>query len=817
MRPTRLAARSRRVTRSTIATRSVSISPGERCACVRRRAGSRSSAGGGAGGRGGGRGCCARACRCRAAARPRIMRERGSRGTRASSPTVAIPMRCSRAAVAGPMPQIRSTGSGCRNASSRSGGTRRSPSGLATALAIFARCFVRAMPTVSGSPTRSRAAAAEADGDLEGRAGDPLHAADVEERLVDREPLDRTGSCPRRARRAPCSPPRTRPCAGGRRSPAGRAGEPGFRPSPSGRRTPSPRSWRRARPRRRRSPAARAGAGSSRCSTDAKNESASACRIVASARTGRCLHIERMFALIVRCSSRSTASTGSWRSLEERGLAARGGSGAARCSRAARSRPAWPASLLAEVCAGDSRIVCAGDDRLARRRTGSVAGGGRVRRLRPGDDRALGADQPDLRGRRGPGAGARARRLASSRWSIPGVPLPAPVARLTGLARRGAPPGAARLDGRRPLPRVRRRRAARRAQRALRPALPRAPAAPARGLPAGGAAAVHGSARAPAARGAHAQGRPRLARPLLRSGDHSLPSRAAGRGGDRGDPVRLIGLAQELGARRVSELRILAAPRKRRVYGKRSLVHGAPTRPGVYLFRDRHEQVLYVGRARDLRARLRSYFQSDRQRPSVEAALLALGRIEWRVLGSELEAALEEVRLIRALQPPANSRSRPRGDSLYLRRRGDDFVVTKTPTELGPIGSRRQAALAARALSAATPDELERLLDGGPLPRLRQRLLDLSESLRYEEAARLRDRIDGARARPRATAPARAAPRHERLSDRTQPRPRAGGRHSSCTAARSARSAPSRPATVRGSRSTPASRSSATPRPGPAR
>ncbi len=205
--------------------------------------------------------------------------------------------------------------------------------------------------------------------------------------------------------------------------------------------------------------------------------------------------------------------------------------------------------------------------------------------------------------------------------------------------------------------------------------------------------------------------------------------------------IRLIGLAQELGARRVSELRILAAPRKRRVYGKRSLVHGAPSRPGVYLFRDRHEQVLYVGRARDLRARLRTYFQSDRQRPSVEAALLALGRMEWRVLGSELEAALEEVRLIRALQPPANSRSRPRGDSLYLRRRGGDFVVTKTPTELGPLGSRRQAALAAGALSAATPDELERLLDGGPLPRLRQHLLDLSENLRYEQAARLRDRI----------------------------------------------------------------------------
>ena len=206
--------------------------------------------------------------------------------------------------------------------------------------------------------------------------------------------------------------------------------------------------------------------------------------------------------------------------------------------------------------------------------------------------------------------------------------------------------------------------------------------------------------------------------------------------------VHLIGLAQELGARRLSDLRALAAPRKRRVYDKRSLARGAPTQPGVYLFRDRHDQVLYVGRARDLRARLRSYFRSERQRPSVEAALLALDRIEWRVLGSELEAALEELRLIRELQPPANSRSRRKEHGVYLRRRGEDFVVTKTATRLGPIASRRTASLAARALALSTPEELDDLLGGGPLPRLQARLSHLSESLRYEEAARLRDRIE---------------------------------------------------------------------------
>ena len=206
--------------------------------------------------------------------------------------------------------------------------------------------------------------------------------------------------------------------------------------------------------------------------------------------------------------------------------------------------------------------------------------------------------------------------------------------------------------------------------------------------------------------------------------------------------LQLIGLAQEQGARTLSELHALAAPRERRVYAKRTLAHGAPPRPGVYVFRDRRGQALYVGRARDLRVRLRSYFRSERQRPAVEAALAAVERIEWRVLGSELEAGLEELRLIRELRPPANARHARPDRYVYLRRTTDGVAVTSTATELGPIRSRRRAELAARALAGTTDAELAELLQGGgPLPRLRRKLGDLSDSLRYEDAARLRDRI----------------------------------------------------------------------------
>ena len=203
--------------------------------------------------------------------------------------------------------------------------------------------------------------------------------------------------------------------------------------------------------------------------------------------------------------------------------------------------------------------------------------------------------------------------------------------------------------------------------------------------------------------------------------------------------LRLIGLAQERGAATVADLVALSATRRRRAHGKRHLVAGAPTAPGVYLFHDRNGQVLYVGRARDLRQRLRSYFQSERLRPTVEAALGALDRVEWRVCGSELEAALEELRLLRSLRPAANVRTVRPDRYVYLRRRGAGLVCSATPGPFGPVRSRGQARLAARALDGATDEELAD--PALALPRLRERLSRLAADLRYEDAARLRDRI----------------------------------------------------------------------------
>ncbi|HZO50041.1 MAG TPA: exonuclease domain-containing protein [Gaiellaceae bacterium] len=197
--------------------------------------------------------------------------------------------------------------------------------------------------------------------------------------------------------------------------------------------------------------------------------------------------------------------------------------------------------------------------------------------------------------------------------------------------------------------------------------------------------------------------------------------------------VRLLGLAQERGARTVGDVLELATPRARTLSAKRVLVVEAPRRPGVYLFRDARDAVLYVGRARDLRTRLRSYFAGGRQRPAVEAALGALARVEWRETGSELEAALAEVRLIRELRPPANARGKG-GRELWLRRRGTVWSVVSEPTEHGPLAGTALARKAARALHGHGGDD-----PASALPALRARMRRLAEEQRFEDAARLRD------------------------------------------------------------------------------
>lgn len=80
-----------------------------------------------------------------------------------------------------------------------------------------------------------------------------------------------------------------------------------------------------------------------------------------------------------------------------------------------------------------------------------------------------------------------------------------------------------------------------------------------------------------------------------------------------------------------------------------------PTSPGVYRFTDPHGRVVYVGKAKNLRARLNSYFTSiDQLHPKTYAMVHSASRVEWTVVGSELEAIQLEYTWIKQHTPRFN-------------------------------------------------------------------------------------------------------------------------------------------------------------------
>ena len=90
----------------------------------------------------------------------------------------------------------------------------------------------------------------------------------------------------------------------------------------------------------------------------------------------------------------------------------------------------------------------------------------------------------------------------------------------------------------------------------------------------------------------------------------------------------------------------------------REQVSTLPRRPGVYLFRDESGDVLYVGKAKSLRARVGSYFNRGDGRPGIERMVGRISRIEVIVTSSEAEALHLEQNLVKRHRPPFNVRLR---------------------------------------------------------------------------------------------------------------------------------------------------------------
>ena len=92
-----------------------------------------------------------------------------------------------------------------------------------------------------------------------------------------------------------------------------------------------------------------------------------------------------------------------------------------------------------------------------------------------------------------------------------------------------------------------------------------------------------------------------------------------------------------------------------------------PTSPGVYRFRDEHQRVVYVGKAKNLRARLSNYFQDVAGlHPRTRRMVTSAASVEWTVVGSEVEALTLEYTWIKEYDPRFNVKFRDDKSYPYL-------------------------------------------------------------------------------------------------------------------------------------------------------
>ena len=219
-----------------------------------------------------------------------------------------------------------------------------------------------------------------------------------------------------------------------------------------------------------------------------------------------------------------------------------------------------------------------------------------------------------------------------------------------------------------------------------------------------------------------------------------------------------------------------------------------PNKTGCYLMKDMKGDVIYVGKAVNLRSRVRSYFHANHDHPRTIQLVRRIRDIEWIVVGSELEALILEMNLIKKHRPRYNvrmkddkrypyikihwgasfpkvtvTRNMVRDGSRYFGPYTSVWAVHQTLDVLRRIfpfltcnreitGEDTRACMyydiklcTGPCIGAVTQEEyrqmindLEAFLNGRTnqiIMRLKNEMKDASEALRFERAAAIRDQL----------------------------------------------------------------------------
>ena len=166
-----------------------------------------------------------------------------------------------------------------------------------------------------------------------------------------------------------------------------------------------------------------------------------------------------------------------------------------------------------------------------------------------------------------------------------------------------------------------------------------------------------------------------------------------------------------LGVHSLDELSTFSSRVSPALRAKRHLADGLPHLPGVYRFVDVRGEVLYVGKSKDLRSRVRTYFTAGETRGRMAEMVGLATSVIPIICATPLEAEVRELRLIAEHKPRYNRRSRFPERASWLKLTVEPFPRLSRVREvrddgaayLGPFSGLRQVELATAAVHEAFP------------------------------------------------------------------------------------------------------------------